>query len=109
MPGHYVQGERPSVQYYLVDSRRFSGLRAHGTVGVHRSCRGRAARAIQSIDVLRGAVIALMAVDDVREFLHVPAYDFDPLDPQRTTAILYATRWITHFCAPTIPLLATIQ
>jgi uncharacterized membrane protein len=57
-----------------------------------------------SLDLLRGLVIVFMVLDHVRDFLH--AAHFDPLDPAHTTALLYATRWITHFCAPTFVFLA---
>ena len=55
---------------------------------------------IESIDVLRGIVMIIMALDHTREFFHMGAYTADPLDLATTTPILYFTRWITHFCAP---------
>jgi uncharacterized membrane protein len=40
---------------------------------------------------------------------HASGYAFDPLDPEQTTPLLYATRWITHFCAPTFVFLAGVS
>jgi len=54
---------------------------------------------IHSIDILRGIVMVIMALDHVRDFTsNAP---FDPLDLSKTSLIMFFTRWITHFCAPT--------
>lgn len=47
---------------------------------------------IKSIDILRGAIMVLMAIDHVRVYSGVPAGGADPG--------IFFTRWITHFCAP---------
>jgi uncharacterized membrane protein len=59
-----------------------------------------AATRVQSIDILRGAVMIVMVLDHVRDFLNSAAQLFSPEDLSRTAAALFLTRWITHFCAP---------
>jgi len=54
-------------------------------------------RRIDSIDILRGIVMIIMALDHSRDYFHPAA---DPLNLQTTTTFLFFTRWITHFCAP---------
>jgi uncharacterized membrane protein len=53
---------------------------------------------IGSIDLIRGAVMILMAIDHVRVFSGVPAGG--------PTLGVFFTRWITHFCAPAFIFLA---
>lgn len=55
---------------------------------------------VNSIDLLRGLVMIIMALDHTRENFHAGAFTADPLDLQTTTPILFFTRWVTHFCAP---------
>ncbi len=58
---------------------------------------------IESIDLLRGLIVAVMALDHVRDFFG----DFGarPTDLATTTVALFFTRWVTHICAPVFFLL----
>jgi uncharacterized membrane protein len=59
---------------------------------------------VQGVDLLRGLVIVLMALDHVRDY-YSPT-PFRPEDLEQATPALFLTRWITHFCAPTFVFLA---
>jgi uncharacterized membrane protein len=58
---------------------------------------------IESIDVVRGVIMIIMALDHVRDFFGNSG--INPTDPATTTIPLFFTRWITHFCAPVFFLL----
>jgi uncharacterized membrane protein len=47
---------------------------------------------IQSLDIVRGLIMVLMAIDHVRVYAGVPAGGPEPA--------VFFTRWVTHFCAP---------
>jgi uncharacterized membrane protein len=58
---------------------------------------------LESIDVVRGVIMILMALDHTRDFFCNSG--INPTNPATTTIPLFFTRWITHFCAPTFFLL----
>jgi uncharacterized membrane protein len=56
---------------------------------------------IRSIDLLRGAVMVLMAIDHVRVYSGVP--------PGGPSPGIFFSRWVTHFCAPAFVFLAGVS
>ncbi len=64
---------------------------------------------IQSIDILRGAIMLIMALDHTRDYLYHAAPGVDPTNIATTTPVLFFTRWITHFCASNFVFLAGVS
>ncbi|RFM28211.1 DUF1624 domain-containing protein [Deminuibacter soli] len=65
---------------------------------------------IYSIDLLRGLIMVIMALDHVRDFFHhVGGMASDPTNLATTTPILFFTRFITHYCAPTFLFLSGVS
>jgi len=63
-------------------------------------------RRILTIDIARGLVMVIMALDHTRDLLHVDSLTQSPTDMATTTPILFFTRWITHLCAPSFVFLS---
>lgn len=64
---------------------------------------------IQSIDLLKGLVMLIMALDHTRDYFHYSAFFFNATDPTQTTIPIFFTRFITHFCAPAFSFLAGVS
>ena len=64
---------------------------------------------IQSIDILKGIVMILMALDHTRDYFHYDSFLFSPEDPTQSNLPMFFTRWITHFCAPAFSFLAGLS
>jgi len=61
---------------------------------------------ILSVDMLRGLVMIVMALDHIRDYTSY--YHFSPEDLSQTTIPLFITRWVTHFCAPVFMFVAGV-
>ena len=58
---------------------------------------------LEAVDVVRGVIMIIMALDHTRDFFGIPGQN--PTDLANASAALFLTRWITHFCAPVFFLL----
>ncbi|MEO7602225.1 MAG: acyltransferase family protein [Sphingomicrobium sp.] len=86
-----------------------TGITADTLVEPHpRGLTRSGAARLESIDMMRGLVIALMVLDHVRDFF-LANPGFDPTDAARSWPALYLTRWVTHLCAPTFLLLSGVS
>jgi uncharacterized membrane protein len=63
---------------------------------------------IASIDIIRGFIMIIMALDHTRDFF-IHASAGNPANLATTTPIFFFTRWITHFCAPNFVFLSGIS
>jgi uncharacterized membrane protein len=61
-------------------------------------------RRLAAVDLLRGLVMVVMALDHARDYFN--GFQVNPTDLATTTPVLFFTRWVTHFCAPVFVLLA---
>ena len=73
-----------------------------------RSSSGQRTYRLDAIDVLRGLVIVIMAIDHVRDYTVTNA-PLDPVTDPSVTAAMFFTRWITHYCAPVFVMLAGVS
>lgn len=64
---------------------------------------------IQSLDLLKGLVLILMALDHTRSFFHNDLFIVSASDPNTTEWFTFITRWITHLCAPVFCFLAGVS
>ena len=55
---------------------------------------------VQAVDLLRGLIMIVMALDHTRDYVHSAAMAFPPEDLRQTTTAIFMTRWVTHVCAP---------
>jgi uncharacterized membrane protein len=61
---------------------------------------------VESVDIVRGMIMIIMALDHVRDFFSYTTYR--PDDVTQASVSLFFTRWITHLCAPTFIFLSGV-
>ena len=58
---------------------------------------------LEPVDVVRGVIMIIMALDHTRDFFGIPGQN--PTNLSTASAALFFTRWVTHICAPVFFLL----
>jgi len=74
------------------------------SVGTKKSLLPAQTSRLVSVDILRGLVLVIMALDHTRDFNS--SFRFAPEDMAHTYGTLFFTRFITHYCAPVFSFLA---
>jgi len=64
---------------------------------------------IKNLDILKGFVMILMALDHTRDYFHADSFVFDPTNIDKSNILIFLTRWVTHFCAPAFSMLAGVS
>ena len=59
---------------------------------------------VEPVDLVRGLLMLFMALDHTRDYFSNSTVD--PTDPAHSWPALFATRWVTHLCAPGFTALA---
>ena len=88
------------VETHVAAGASYAPAAPPGPAGAARAPR------LASSDLVRGAVMVLMALDHVRDY--VTRLRIQPENLAQGSAALFATRWVTHFCAPAFALLAGV-
>jgi uncharacterized membrane protein len=91
-----IDADESQISAERVRARR--GLASQG-----RSLMSAPAPRLEAIDVVRGIIMIVMALDHTRDYFGIPGQN--PTNLATASAALFATRWITHFCAPVFFLL----
>lgn len=69
----------------------------------------KAGQRLAVIDILRGLIIVIMALDHVRRYTHISGFALDPMDFHVSNPVLFAMRWSAHLCAPAFVFLAGVS
>jgi len=102
------EGKLPKLERWtvLADGLMAQGL--GGSISAAAEAGASVRPRIESVDLLRGIVMVVMALDHTRDYFGDPRVDLHTTAALlgQGDALLFVTRWITHFCAPVFVFLA---